>query len=89
MSASEGDSSAWKIVLLFEALALMIALILPFSPSKTGSDTELADHLLADPTYAEKVALYFALLNVVLLCIWMVYLFRGGLTQRKSDDIEA
>ncbi len=88
MSHSEENSSWWRIALLFESLALAIALVIPFSPSKTRSDSELADYLLTDPTYLEKVVLYFVLLNGVLLCIWLAYLFHSRRASRKNAGME-
>lgn len=47
----------------------MIALLMPITPSKTGSKRSLADLLIPDPTYLQEVLVYFLLTNILLLII--------------------
>lgn len=59
----------WHGLLLAEGAALMIALLMPITPSKTGSKRGLADLLISDPTYLQEVVVYFVLTNILLLII--------------------
>jgi len=55
-----------------EAIALGIALATPLTPSKTGSTWSPANFFSTDPTYLEKVAASFVLVNVLLLVLGLV-----------------
>jgi hypothetical protein len=69
--------TVWHALLLAEGAALMIALLMPITPSKTGSDRGLAELFTSEPSYMEEVVVYFALTNLLLLilavivAIWM------------------
>ena len=57
----------WLAVLLWaEAVAVLIALVMPITPSKTGSTWTPAHVFSADPTYVEKVTASFVLVNILL-----------------------
>jgi hypothetical protein len=57
----------WKIFFLVEGCLLAIALILPVTPSKTGSDKSLAEYFLEDPSYLEQVLFSRIFINVIVV----------------------
>ena len=59
-------------LLTAEALALAIALVTPITPSKTGSTWSPAHFFKEDPSYLEKVAASFVMVNVLLLLLGLV-----------------
>lgn len=65
----------WHGLFLAEGAALMIALLMPKTPSKTGSDRGLADHLISNPSYLQEVFVYFILTNILLLIIAIIVWF--------------
>lgn len=62
----------WHGLLLAEGASLMIALLMPITPSKIGSDRGIADFLISDPTYLQEVLVYFVLTNVLILVIGII-----------------
>ena len=75
MTNGIGYFTVWHGLLLAEGAALMIALLMPITPSKIGSGRGIAHHLIPDPSYLEQVFLYFLLTNLLILIIgaimWM------------------
>lgn len=59
-------------LLMAEGVALMIALVTPITPSKTGSTWSPADFFLADPSYLEKVMASFVVVNVLMAVLFLV-----------------
>lgn len=47
----------------------MIALLMPITPSKTGSGPGIADFLIPDPSYLQQVVVYFVLTNILILIV--------------------
>ncbi|MEE4375954.1 MAG: hypothetical protein V2J55_00360 [Candidatus Competibacteraceae bacterium] len=64
--------TAWHGLLLAETIALMIGLLMPITPSKTGSGHGLAHHIIPDPSYLQEVFVYFVLTNLLLIFIGIV-----------------
>jgi hypothetical protein len=56
-----------KILLLVEAIALVIALVVPLTPSKTGGDVRLGKYFFAEPTYLHEVLVGFVLVNGIIM----------------------
>jgi hypothetical protein len=69
MSNGAQRFTIWHGLLLAECATLMIALLMPVTPSKTGSKRSLADLLITDPTYLQEVVVYFVLTNILILII--------------------
>jgi len=69
MSNGTQRFTIWHGLVLAEGAALMIALLMPITPSKTGSGRGLAHFLIPDPTYFQQAVLYFILTNVLILII--------------------
>jgi hypothetical protein len=69
------DRSGWRlpdwavVLLMTQAVALLIALVTPVTPSKTGSKWSPADLFLADPGYLEKVFASYVTVNVLMALI--------------------
>lgn len=59
-------------LLAMEGIALGIAIVAPVTPSKTGSTWSPAHLFSTDPTYLEKVAASFVLVNLILLGLGLV-----------------
>ena len=78
-SESRGEKQTSRLpgwlaaVILAEAAALMIALVTPITPSKTGGPAWTpADMFSTDPSYLEEVAASFVLVNVLIAVIGLV-----------------
>ena len=70
-----------KILALLESTALAIALIMPFTPSKTGGDVRLGKYFFDEPTYFHEVPVDLVLLNLivaVLAIAFTVYVSRSS-----------
>ena len=71
-----------KGVLGVEAFALMVALVTPITPSKTGSTWSPGELFSTDPSYLEDVAASFLMVNGLLLVIglmvWITSRFSGS-----------
>ena len=74
----------WQAALLLEATALMIALVMPVTPSRTGTEWSLAELVFPEPSYVQEVVVYFAAANLVMLLVGAVYLGRTRL--RANGD---
>jgi hypothetical protein len=78
---AEGRRDLAVAVLLTEATALLIALVMPVTPSRTGSTWSLAELVWPEPSYLQEVAVYFLATNALILLIggaaWVWYRLRG------------
>ncbi len=68
-------------VVALEAIAGGIALILPITPSKTGSDGSMADMFFAEPTYRHEVLVNFVGVNIILAALILV----ARIMQKRSE----
>lgn len=64
----------WKILFLIEASLLAISLILPITPSKTGSDKSLAEYFIESPNYFEQVLFNLVFINLIVGFISIIVL---------------
>ena len=69
MSNGTKRFTVWHGLLLAEGAALMIGLLMPITPSKTGSTRGLAHLLAPEPSYLQQVLVYFVVTNILLLII--------------------
>lgn len=60
-----GNPPIWQIVVGIQVVVLVIALIMPITPSKTGSDGGFADFFFDAPTYLQEVAVNFVATNLL------------------------
>jgi len=74
MGVGTENFTVWHGLLLAEGAAIMIALLMPITPSKTGSDWTLAQLFIPDPSYLQEVLAYFVFTNLVLLLIGIFFL---------------
>lgn len=72
MTVGPEKFTVWHGLLLAEGAAALIALIMPITPSKTGSNGQLAELFIADPSYLHQVSVYFVLNNLLLLLLGVV-----------------
>ena len=56
-------------ILAVEGIALGIALVMPVTPSKTGSTWTPADAFWEDPSYLQEVAVAFVVVNGLMAVI--------------------
>jgi hypothetical protein len=61
-------------LLVIESIALAIALVTPITPSKTGSTWSPADLMWTDPTYLQKVAASFVVVNLLIAVLGLAAL---------------
>ena len=66
--------TVWHGLLLAEGAAIMIGLLMPITPSKTGSDWNLAQLFISDPSYLQQALVYYLLTNLLLLLIAVLLL---------------
>jgi hypothetical protein len=70
-----------KGVLAVEAFALLVALVTPITPSKTGSTWTPGEFFSTDPSYVVDVAASFLMVNCLLfaigLAVWITSRFGG------------
>ena len=60
----------WVVVLLMiQAVAILIALVSPITPSKTGSRWSPADLVLEDPGYLHHVLASYVVVNAIMALI--------------------
>lgn len=75
MNDSEGSERQQRLsdrtvaIVLAEATALLIALATTLVPGRTGSTWSPADVVFEDPSFVERVAASFLLVNMVLLVL--------------------
>lgn len=72
MARQEPDNSKyplpdWAVALILsQAIALMLAIIIPVTPSKTGSPWSPADFVFDDPSYLQEATVIYVLVNGVM-----------------------
>ena len=67
-----GPSDRLVAVLAIEGTALLIALVTPVTPSKTGSTWSPADFFFADPSYLQEVLASFVVVNLMIGALGLV-----------------
>jgi hypothetical protein len=70
----------WLVaLLLIEATAVLIGLVTPITPSKTGTKRDLAELFFADPNYLQQALIDFIFVNILIgviaLAIWIYVLW--------------
>lgn len=72
MSNGSQRFTFWHGLFLAEGASLMIALLMPITPSKIGSNRGIAELLIHEPTYLQEVLVYFIMTNILLLIISVI-----------------
>ena len=75
------------IFVVVEFIALLIALALPVTPSKTGSNMDIASLFIEDPGYLENVLVAFVVTNLLIGAIALVAIVY--IHFRKDDSRDA
>jgi len=73
----------WKIFFLIEIVLLFISMIMPITPSKTGSSTNLAEWFIKNPSYFQEVFFYFIFGNVIVIILTVIYLIWSRITKKS------
>jgi uncharacterized membrane protein len=68
----EEEFTVWHGLLLAESAAIMIGLVSPLTPSKTGSDRGIAHYFFAEPSYLQEVFVSFVSVNLLLVILGVV-----------------
>jgi hypothetical protein len=76
----------WKSLLIVEWIALLIALAMPITPSKTGGDASLADLVFEDPNYFQEVLVYFLVGNLLLGMLALIVVIVMRKDRRSGED---
>ncbi len=79
-------ATPFGVLLIIEFIALLIALALPITPSKTGGDNDLAKYFIEDPTYLEKVLVAFIVTNLLIGVIAVVAYVYHRISQSRQTD---
>jgi hypothetical protein len=61
--------TVWHGLFLAEVLAVVIALAMTITPSKTGSDTGVAGHFFDDPTFVQELFVNLVISNVMMVLV--------------------
>lgn len=80
----DNHKTYWKILFLIEASLLAIALILPITPSKTGSDKSLAEYFFENPDYFEQVLFNLVFINLIVGFISVIVLIVRNVKNIKN-----
>jgi hypothetical protein len=78
-------NNRWQIFFLIEIILIFISMIIPITPSKTGSSTKLADWFINNPSYFEEVFFYFIFGNVIVVILAVVYLTWFRITKNNVE----
>ena len=78
-------SDRWKTFFLIEVILLFISMIMPITPSKTGSGTKLADWFIKNPSYFEEVLFYFVFGNVIVIILAVVFFIWTRVTKKSLE----
>jgi uncharacterized membrane protein len=77
--------TAWKAIMTVEWAALLMALFLPITPSKTGGSNRVGHYFFEEPTYLHEVLVSFILTNLMIgVLVGLIFLVawyrkrRGG-----------
>ncbi len=74
MDNQEERFTIWHGLLLTEGPAIVIALLMPITPSKTGSEGSIADWFFPDPSYLQEVIVSFLFVNLLLLILGVIFM---------------
>jgi hypothetical protein len=77
-------SDRWQIFFLIEIILLIISMIMPITPSKTGSSTKLADWFIKNPSYFEEILFYFIFGNVIVVILGVVFIIWLRITKKRG-----
>ena len=72
MDNPEERFTIWHGLFLAEGSAVMIALLLPITPSKIGSGRGIAYTFIAEPNYLQEVVVSFVFMNLLLVVLGVV-----------------
>ena len=78
-------SDRWKIFFLIEIILLLISMIMPITPSKTGSSTKLAEWFINNPSYFEEVFFNFLFGNIIVIILAVIYLIWSRITKKNVE----
>ena len=70
-----------------ESAAVMIALVSPLTPSKTGSDRGLAELFWQEPSYAKEVLVSFVGVNALLILIGLIAWIALKMKSTSGSDV--
>ncbi len=73
MSDEQEGFTLWHGLFLAEGSAIAIALLMPITPSKTGSDGGIADLLIPDPSYLQEVLVDFVFTNLLFVILGGIF----------------
>jgi hypothetical protein len=73
----------WKIFFLIEASLFAIALILPVTPSKTGSGKNLTEYFFDNPSYFEEVLFNLIFINIIVVFIALIVMIIRCFTKKN------
>jgi hypothetical protein len=60
-------------------------MIMPITPSKTGSSTKLAEWFINNPSYFEEVFFYFLFENIIVIILAVIYLIWSRITKKNVE----
>ena len=75
-------NNRWQIFFAIEIILLIISMIMPITPSKTGSNTKLADWFIQNPSYFEEVLFYLIFINVIVIILAVIILIWLRITKK-------
>ncbi len=79
-------SNRWQIFFLIEIILLIISMIMPITPSKTGSGSKLTEWFIQNPSYFEEVLFYLIFINIIVVILAAAILTWLKITNKRQDE---
>lgn len=77
-------SNRWQIFIGIEIILLIISMIMPITPSKTGSNSKLAERFIQNPSYFEEVLFYLVFGNIIVIILTVAILIWLKITKKSA-----
>lgn len=85
MNTRKDRFTAVHAFLLIEFVALLIGVAMAITPSKTGSDSSIADYFFDEPTFLQEFAINFLFTNAILLVLAIGFWSWSKLKREKQS----
>ncbi len=75
-------NNRWQIFFAIEIILLIISMIMPITPNKTGSTSKLAERFIQNPSYFEEVLFYLVFGNIIVIILTVAILIWLRITKK-------
>jgi hypothetical protein len=81
--------TAWKIIFLIESAAVMIALAMTITPSKTGSDWSPVELFFENPSFWQDVLIHFIAVNLLIGIFALIFFLSLWIQKRRKSGVSS